>query len=282
MKKDIVEKYTIKEKETEHLEQIKKNIEILKKSNINILDKIKEDHIESKIVREVKTFDKVLIKYSKETENEKLIEGIKTFAQELKNKLEKSTNTKETIFEKYNVEITKEQREKLTFIKHGIYDLIFQNAFYIDNKFYFYDQEWIEENVPIEFIIYRAIKYMRNSSKYIEIEKICKEIEIKEYIDIFEKLEDKIQKNILDEKIWKIHVENGIKVDTLKDTCTHYKNLRDIEENKRLQQQEEINQLNTIIKAREEEIMYMKNSKSWKITKPLRKIYRIANKERDK
>ena len=279
MKKDIVEKYPISEKETAHLERIKKNIEILKKLGLNVLDESKEDHIESKIVREVKTFDKILAEYAKEAEDKKLIEGIKIFEKELNDRLEKSTDTKETIFEKYNVEITKEQKVKLTFKKHGIYDLIFQNAFYIDGKFYFYDQEWIEENIPIEFIIYRALKYMANSSKYIDVEKICKELGIKEYIGVFNELENILQKNILDEEIWKIHVENGIKVENLKDTCTHYKNLRDIEENKRLQQ---INELNTIIKTREEEIMYMKNSMSWKITKPLRKIYEKTRKERNK
>lgn len=39
------------------------------------------------------------------------------------------------------------------------YGFNFSKLLYIDNEFYFYDQEWEEDNVPIDFILYRAIKY---------------------------------------------------------------------------------------------------------------------------
>ncbi len=279
MKKDIVEKYPINEKETKHLEQIKKNIGILKNEGINILDEIKEDHIESKIIREVKTFDKILIKYSKELENKKLIEGIKNFEKELKNKLEKSTDIKETVFEKNNVKITKEQKEKLTFIKYGIYDLIFQNAFYIDEEIYFYDQEWIEENIPFEFIMYRSINYLANSSEFVNRDELYNAIGITQFVKLFGKLEETLQKQIVDETIWSIHANNHTTIQNLKDTCTHYKNLRDIEIEKNKQKDEEIKQLNATIQTREAEIQYMLNSKSWKITKPLRYVYKKLGKE---
>ena len=45
----------------------------------------------------------------------------------------------------------------MTFIKYGLWDLTLRNVFLINNELYVYDQEWLEENVPIEFIIFRSI-----------------------------------------------------------------------------------------------------------------------------
>ena len=83
----------------------------------------------------------------------------------IENKLEKSEENCTNVFQKYNIEIDEETKSKLNFIKYGIFDLIFQNCFLINNEYYFYDQEWIEENIPLEFIIYRAITYLCNSEK---------------------------------------------------------------------------------------------------------------------
>ena len=282
MKKDIVEKMPVDKNSQKHLEQIKSNIEILKKSNIKILDEVKENCIQSKVIREEKTLDKVLIKLAKEKQYDKLIETIKEYSKELTKKLEKSDNKENTVFEKYNITISKSKKEKLNFIKYGLYDLIFQNAFYIDKQIYFYDQEWIEENTPFEFIMYRAISYLANSSKIIDRNELYNATGITNYIKEFEELEEILQKQIIDETIWTIHANNHTTIQNLRDTCIHYKNLRDIEMGKNRQKDEEIKQLNTIIQTRENEINTMKNSKSWKITKPLRYLCKKIGKDNER
>ena len=282
MKKEVVEKAPVNEKSEKHLNQIKSNIEILKKSDIKILDEVKENCVQSKVVREAKTLDKVLIELAKEKQYDELIQTIKKYSEELTKKLKKSNDKENTVFEKYNIKISKPKKEKLNFVKYGLYDLIFQNAFCIDKQIYFYDQEWIEENIPFEFIMYRAINYLANSSKIIDRDELYSAIEITSYIKEFEKLEEILQKQIIDETIWAIHANNHTTIQNIKDTCTHYKNLKNIEIEKNRQKDEEIKQLNTMIQTREAEIQYMLNSKSWKITKPLRYVYKKIGKDNER
>lgn len=41
----------------------------------------------------------------------------------------------------------------------GYLDMLFINSFYADGKLIFFDQEWSDVNIPLKYILYRAIKY---------------------------------------------------------------------------------------------------------------------------
>lgn len=62
-----------------------------------------------------------------------------------------------TVFEKFSVPLTSEQRGSLRFLKRGYMDMIFQNCFFEDGRYVFYDQEWRFVNTPLEYIIFRAL-----------------------------------------------------------------------------------------------------------------------------
>lgn len=62
-----------------------------------------------------------------------------------------------TIFERFSVALTYEQRSGLHFLKRGYMDMIFQNCFFENGRYVFYDQEWRFENTPLEYIIFRAL-----------------------------------------------------------------------------------------------------------------------------
>ncbi|MGP1488210.1 MAG: glycosyltransferase [Peptoanaerobacter stomatis] len=54
-------------------------------------------------------------------------------------------------------------------LKYGYVDMTFQNSFYTkDNTLIFFDQEWKIENIPLKYILYRAINYAydQNNSKF--------------------------------------------------------------------------------------------------------------------
>ena len=152
--------------------------------------------------------------------------------------------------------------------------MIFQNIFYIENEMYFYDQEWYDENVPVEYIIYRTIAYFANAHEYIKTEELYNKLELSEYINIFEELDAKIQLEIRNEKMWKLH--NSTKTgQTLLDL---YKNLQNEykEYNKKIKvaRTKEILIENENLKNENDNLKQinqkMLNSTSWKLTKPIR------------
>ena len=279
MRKNDVYKEAVTKIAEEHIDEIKNNIEILENSKINMLDSYKDGRIYSKLITEKQSFDKELIKEAKNNGTEIIIEPIKKFKEELENKLEISKETDNTVFEKYKIECSKEIKNKLHFIKDGIFDLIFQNCFVLDNKFNFYDQEWKQSNVPLEFIIYRAIYYLGNSNSKIDTNMLYNEFELNEFIQIFEQLEIALQEEIKDGTIWNIHRQEYWYTKNVYDTMIHYRNLH-AEIQKDYQELEEKNkkieaknmEKDIQIKDLQDKINYMENSKSWKITKPLRSI----------
>lgn len=301
MTENVVYKEEISERSKEHLKQIKENIDILTASNINTLDSYEMGKIKSKLIRNEKSFDKKLIEIYVNEGIDSMLTQIKLFKNELFTCMEKSEENSETVFEKYNINITDDIKKQLHFVKYGIFDLIFQNCFVINNQFYFYDQEWIEYNVPIEFILYRAIFYLGNSKKEINTQYLYEKLEIYNYIEFFEKLENILQEKIKDKLIWGIHANNFKTVKKEYDTSINNRNImaqqiKELEEKKKqneqmlkqtisdqekiieqnnniLQEKEKIiNEKEKIIKDLQETIQTVENSKSWRWTAPFREI----------
>ena len=165
----------------------------------------------------------------------------------------------------------------MTFLNYGLWDMIFQNCFVIDNKFYFYDQEWCEEKVPINFILYRAIKYFPEIRFYLTIKELYKILNIDEsMINLFEELDNKLQENIRNELMWEIHRQgkNVKELKTEKLTADHKVNLSNIA---LAQKEAEINNLKAEIDELNSDLRKIYNSRSWKITEPLRKLKNIKN-----
>lgn len=272
MEDEYVYKYSGNSCSKKHLDNIKKNIEIIKKSNLKTVDSYDEEKIISKYVN-AHTLDKVIVDLVKASKKDEAINLMKLFGEELLQKLEKSEDKScENVFDKYNVEYEKKDIKNMTFIKNGLWDLVFQNCFYINGEFYFYDQEWIEENLPFEFIIYRAIKYFTRIKKYISDEELFEVLDIsKDKIRLFDKLDDKIQEKIRNEIMWNLHTKG-----------TYVLNLRVNEEklnNKIIMLENKIENKDNEIKILKEQIENLKNeltgiydSRAWKITEPLRKI----------
>ena len=271
VKKDYVYKYPDSDESKEHIENVKKNIDIMLKSKLKTIDSYDEEKIISKYV-EYDTFDKVIIQTAK-MDKSKALELIKKFKENLLENLEEGKKTK-NVFDKYSIKYDTEVINSMKFTKYGLWDLIFQNCFYIDEDFYFYDQEWLEENVPIEFILYRAIKYFPKIKEYISIDELYRLLEInEEKVKIFEELDDKIQEEKRNNEVWQMQ-KNGKNIEELKVqklTDNHTINLLNIEiENK----SREIENLKSEYEKSRNEINIIHQSKSWKLAETLQKIKR--------
>ena len=267
---DYVYKYSCQEESNEHINSIKKNIDILKTNNFNTIDSFEDKRIVSKYVDNKLLLNNVIISKSKEGKKQEIKDLICKFRDELINKYEKAMSDF-NCFDKYNIEYNKEDIENLHFVKDGLWDMFFQNCFYIDNKFYFYDQEWIEENLPIEFIMYRATKYSdKELFEVISKEELYSLLNIKEHqIKLFEELDDILQKNIRDTDIWEIHKDNKeanrllVKIDELqKEVINNINTIQKLEN--------EIAQDKKKIKEKDDELNGIKNSRSWKLIQSLR------------
>lgn len=270
MKNDFIYKYPDNEKSKKHIENVKKNIDIMLNSKLKTIDSYDDEKIISKYV-ENDTFDRIILNTVKKESKDKALELIKKFEQTLLDNLEEGSK-ENNVFDRYEIEYEKDIINNMKFAKYGLWDLIFQNCFYIDNDFYFYDQEWMEENIPIKFILYRAVKYFTKIRKYISIEELYEYLNIDEKeLEIFEKLDDKIQEKSRNDNIWKIQ-KNGKNIEELriqKLTDNHTINLLNNEiQNKN----NEIAELKKVYENTQNKIDFIYQSKSWKIAEKLRKI----------
>lgn len=277
MKEKYVYKYNENEKSKDHLNQIKENIDIMRNSKLNTLDEYDEEKIISKYTDE-KSLDKVIIENLENNEKEKSIELIKRFRNELFEKMEKCEPQK-NVFDKYNIKYNIENIADKTFFRYGLWDMTFQNCFIINNELYFYDQEWREEVVPLDFILYRAIKYFPEIRFYLSMEELYDILNIDEsMIDLFEKLDNKLQENIRNNLMWKIHKQGKtvkeLKIEKLTDNHTMH-----LQRTALAEKNEEINNLKNETGKLKQELESVYQSRSWKITKPLRKFTNRKNKK---
>lgn len=274
---DRVEKTYLTKKSKQHIENMKKNIDIMNENGIKTLDSYEKEKIISKFVSNVKTYDKILLEYLEKEDNEAFFEKIRDYKKFLIEKLGKINynDIKENnIFIKYEIRLEDSIANKFNFVKNGLWDMIFQNIFYIENEMYFYDQEWYDENVPVEYIIYRTIAYFANAHEYIKTEELYNKLELSEYINIFEELDTKIQLKIRNEEMWKLH--NSTKTgQTLLDSYKnlqkeHYeytKKINTIKTEEILLENEKLKNENDSLKQINQKML---DSTSWKLTKPIR------------
>ena len=277
VKENFVYKYPANDESQNHIEETKKNIDIIKNAGLKTLDSYNENEIISEFCKE-KTLDEVIMEFAKQNEKEKAIDLMKRFKDEIKYKL-KPGSIENNVFDKYKIKYDKEEILSMYFVEDGLWDLIFQNCFYVNGEFFFYDQEWCEKNLPIEYIMYRAIKYFVRLKKYISDEEMYSILEIdKSKIKLFDELDDKIQEEIRNPAMWQLNTqgENAIELKRKVLTLKHEINLLNIE---KAENEQKLTQVEQIDIQKDQEIANLKNqlnlvynSTSWKLTKPFRKL----------
>ena len=272
-----VVKTAANKKAQKHIEKMKKNIDIMKSLGIATLDYYEGDCIKSHFVKDKPTLDKVLLEIYREQGLEAFIAKIKEYATFLQEKLQgiEQKEEQETVFEKYKIAVEKEQLHAFHFVQYGLWDLLFQNCFVIEGKYYFYDQEWLEEIVPVEFMIYRAILYYHELHQYVTIEQVWGLLGYGEKeIEVLKQLDDKIQEKIRKPLVWNLYTKQELESKRYRKLKEKYqKQIAETEERKA-----EIKQLQEAVIEKNNEVQIMKSSLSWKITKPLRNIRGIGKK----
>ena len=303
IKSDYVFKTASNKNSLNHIKSISENINILKRCNLNLIDEFKNETIVSKYLKDAELLDTVLNRIYYEKGKEEFIKKIKEFYETIIMKLliDKSTSEK-TVFEQYNIDIPNDIKSKLHFTKNGLYDLITQNCLVQNDNIFIFDQEWKKENIPIEFILYRAIYYFSNIN---DKDELYSDLGISEYISYFNELEIKIQDEILDKQVWKMHqnavIYTGKNIDIINEyhrIIENYK-LEIIKKDNKIKKDElqlkdfeqgifglrkGIEDLNHLIKVKDEQLVHyaddlrtITNSTSWKVIKFLKYLYWSLN-----
>lgn len=287
---DVVIKTIQTKKANRHFDNIKKNIKILNELNLSTLDSFDQNNIFSKYCK-LKTFNRILIEYIRDNNKKEVYKLLDSWNNNVLKKLKTINNfdeiNKNNIFKNFNINIKEDKLNKLNFTREGLFDLVFENAFFDENgDFIFYDQEWYEENVPIEFILYRAINnlymYSFDINEIISREEILKYFNIFGYIDIFDKLEKCIQNKILDSNMIKMSSKSytfKVNVKEQKEAILSLNNDKNIL-NKRISELEiyteeltklvnKVSEENKMLNSSLEKIY---NSRGWKMLEKARKI----------
>lgn len=267
-----VEKQIVNEKAEEHYENIKNNIKILQENNIKTVDYIDEDKIKSKYIEQKYLLNNVLTEKLEKGQVEEFDNIIKNYIKQISVKTYKENNYENTAFGKYGVEVKdKSIIQDLNFVKNGMWDMTFKNCFLIDNQFYFFDQEWNEPNLPVEYILYRAILYTISLRRFVSIEKLFDKYNLSKYITLFEQLDNKIQEEIRDDEVWKFYSQNhDFNIDGTKQELNNLQIRSEA-------QQTEINNLNERFNAQQLENNNLKEN-----NKLLQEELNKSNKERER
>lgn len=206
---DYVEKQMITKKSKKHYENIKDNIRILENNNIKCIDYIENDVIKSKYMDQKYLLNNVLTEKLEQKKIDDFYKILDNYIDIISKNSYKEINCENTVFKKYDIEVKdKELIKSLNFVKKGLWDMTFKNCFFKDDEFLFFDQEWEDDNIPVEYILYHSIYYTISLRRFMKIEDLFEKYNLMQYIDLFKELDNKMQEKIRDYEIWKFYSEN--------------------------------------------------------------------------
>lgn len=198
-----VEKVAYSKKSLVHLNKIKENIEDLKAHGFYLLDSAEEEKIVSKYVSIPDLYEDIVnkIKNGEFEETVAIIEKVYNYIKE-KFASDRVYEINKEYFEDIDV-------DKFFIVKKAYIDLVFENMFFDNKEIYIYDQEWIIENCPLEFILFRLINnmYLINSeiSEIISRDEMLKKFGLLCYFDEFLKAETIFQNKVINQNMIDIY-----------------------------------------------------------------------------
>ena len=289
IRENVVEKTSINEKSQEHLKNMMNNIANLKMQNIDILDDFDDKKIISKFVNAKLASQQI----SDNKDNlEEILKILNKYKETILSISTPYNENEKTVIEKYLPDINKDIINKFHYLKNGYWDMILKNCFIIEDRCIFFDQEWLEENVPVEFLIYRSIVNIETIRDKIEKYNLYEKMGIKDYINIFEQLDNKITEQIIDKEMF-VFYQRKYKNPIYDNYNLQNEKLKLIEENNKLKEENKIlivsneknqnlsnkiNEQNDRIQELNTEIKRIYDSKSWRFVKKLSKIKHFLKK----
>ena len=288
MEEDKVYKYPENELAKSHIEKIKNNIDVLNKASIKVLDQYDEEKIISNIITEAKPYDEYVLEEGNKNGIDGIIKAINNFKEKILDKLE-ITNNVNNVFDNYGIFYKKEEIKYLTFVKNCLWDLNFQNCFIKDNELFIYDQEWEDDKIPLEFIIYRGIEIFTQLRNIINTNELYEKLGLQKYKSLFDRLEEKIDGKIYDNSIRLANHRpiKNVRGFIVENSDLKTKNIFLSSELQKLEKvnnitEEEISKMRKQIENQQNTINEIENSKGWKLTLKIRKVVSCFKRKEEK
>lgn len=280
IKDNLVEKKAVNKEAVSHINNIAKNIDTLEKMNIKTIENFKENYLESSFIQ-AKRFDNELIECNTIDEFMNKFNLYKNLLN--KNLIEFSTINKNKLRECIQ-NYDEDKIKKLHFVKDAFIDLIPKNIFYINGQFNVFDQEWLEEYLPVEYIYYRAIINSNNCATKFGKDTIFRKIKINEYIDLFEDIEKELKEKIIDKKIYNLFYCVNVNIPVAEHQRISFREQTKYYKEKYLELSKKNYDLNLELEdARGKVVDYANQVRAiagsipWRITKPLRYLMWFFN-----
>ena len=261
---DYVVKKATNDSSIKHIDNMRDIIERLKTDNIEILDYEKDGKIYSKRLKGHNTLDNLLEKKSDNLDF--IIDILNKMFGGLKQLSESYEKCKDKIFLK---DADEEMLKKLHYLKNGYWDMVPKNCFYVDDKFIFFDQEWIKEYIPVEFIIYRSIINSYGLVKKINVDELLDKLQLIKYKEYFSKLDSILRDEIINKETFKkMYTKKIITLNELIDVYKENDRIKNVlladlrEDNKK--KQEYINVLENTVQEYEKTKNKIKRIMFWK------------------
>jgi len=202
VKENVIKKIALNEESKKHISNILDIQEKFNNNQIELLDYKEKNEFYSKRIKNQIRFDFLLAKKSNIDE---ICESLNKFIQPLYNIA--------VLYEQIEVDklnhILKNSDEtklkKMHYLKNAFWDMVPKNCFYVNNKFCFFDQEWMENFLPVEFIIYRSIINSYDLIKNNDATVLFKAMKIDEFIDLFKELDDYLRNEIINNEMITIY-----------------------------------------------------------------------------
>lgn len=225
-----------------HIENIKEGISYLKNISKDFIDTTDENGIVySPYISGKQTLDKDI--YLKYKETKDLNEVAKIYIESYKLLSSKILKYKDVQKSELLDGIPDEVLSKMNYLEICPWDMVAKNCFLIEKEdgihYIYFDQEWYEKGLPIEFLIYRSVLNSYDLVKKINVNELFKILGIEEYTKYFDAINQKLFEKILDKKIHSLYTNENLKIDNLlyalKEASIYKENIKDYIENNKKQ-----------------------------------------------
>lgn len=204
----VVKKFSLSQTGVLHIKQTVANEKALKDRGLLTLgSKIVGDELETPY-HEGELFEKLFVKACRAGDEEQAIYLLERLYEDILLSSEIAPN-EDNILYVLHPELKREQINYGPIMKNGYLDMTFRNAFVSNENLIWFDQEWMLENVPADYIIYRALgtvyfSYQDINDK-ISMERIIEKCGLKASWDGFKEIEKLFSTSIRDE----LHITEG-------------------------------------------------------------------------